>query len=91
MFFGANLNVGVCSEFLLLVGILSSIKSTSCWLGDHGGSLISASRETSVNFQQTREGMIAGPDSIHLPFIHPKPPYSIPDSAVVLSCRPHPK
>ena len=24
-------------------------QSTSCWLGDHGGSLISASRETSVN------------------------------------------
>ena len=38
---------------------LSSIKSTSCWLGDHGDSLISASRETSVNFQQTHEGMIS--------------------------------
>ena len=81
MFFGANLNVGVCSEFLFLFWNLSSIKSTSCWLGDHGGSLISASRETSVNFQQTREGMNSGRilficpsfiQNLHIAFLIPR-------------------
>ena len=86
-------NVGVCSEFLFLFLNLSSIKSTNQRAAGWEITEVAWFRQAEKHpwIQQTREGMISGPDSIHLLFIHPKPPFSIPDSAVVLCCRPHPK